>query len=109
MTTKAKEWSRVNKRSNLTKKLKNYGGASALSLLITLNACGPKDLDVKKAADEYQDKIEKVEKLNKRLNKENKEMNEIQEEITKTQQEIIDANREVEEAKAKLQQESISL
>jgi peptidoglycan hydrolase CwlO-like protein len=109
MTSTEKHMSKSNTWNNLRKKLKVLWWASALSLLITLNGCGPADLNVKKAADKFQEKTEKVDKLKKKLKNKEKDLKELQEEIKKTEWDITDAEKEAAEAKDELQKESGNL
>lgn len=109
MTAPEKQISKSNTWNNLRKKLKVLGWTSALSLLITLNSCGPADLNVKKAADKFQEKTEQVGKLKKKLKNKEEDLKELQEDIKETQEDITDAEKEAAEAKKQLQKESGNL
>ncbi len=116
MKNEIKKLSRSNTRNNLRRKMKILGWTSALSLVILLNSCGPADLDVKKSADKFQQKTEKVNKLKKSLkNKEEKikdlqqDIKDIETEIKVIETNITDAEKEAVDAKVELQKESKKL
>ncbi|HMS91411.1 MAG TPA: hypothetical protein PKC87_04280 [Candidatus Absconditabacterales bacterium] len=102
MTSSEKHLSKSNNWKTFKSKLKTLGGAGALSILITLNACGPEDTSVKKAAERYQDATERVEKAKENLK--NKEA--LFEDAQKALQE---AEKEAINAKENLKQESSRL
>ena len=108
-TESKKQASRFNTRDTFSKKLKTLGWAGALSLLITLNACWPADLNVKKSADKFQQKTEKVDKLKKSLKNKKEDLKELQDDIKNIEGDITNAEREAAEAKQELQKESEKL
>lgn len=109
MKDQEKKLSKSNTRNNLRKKLKTLGWASALSLIILLNSCWPADLNVKKAADKFQSKTEKVDKLKSKLKDKKEDLKELEEEINNTITDISNAEKEAAEAKEELQKESEKL
>ncbi len=109
MTNLENKLPKSTKRKTFKSKLKTLGGAGALSILMTLNSCGPKDLDVKKMAEKYQDATEHVEKAKNNLKNKEEAVKNAQEALQKAHQELIDAQKEASEIKTELKKESNKL
>jgi len=90
-------------------KLKTLGWAGSLSILVTLNACGPKDLDVKKAAERFQEATEQVDKAKDNVKDKEAEKRDAERALEEAKQKLIDAQKEAADAKEDLQQESYKL
>lgn len=109
MTSSEKHLSKSNNWKTFKSKLKTLGWAGALSILITLNACGPEDTSVKKAAERYQDATERVEKAKDNIKDKEVSKKDAEKELEEAKKKLIDAQKEAAEAKEDLQQESSKL
>jgi len=90
-------------------KMKNYGYSLMLVTALWLTWCWSDDLNVKKAAEEYQEKIENVETKKENLKNKEEALKDAQEDLQKASQELIEAQKEASEAKKDVKTESNKL
>ena len=75
--------SRVNTRESLRKKMKNFGYASMIALTLggTLPGCDSNKTEVKKSAETYQEAVDNVKALEKKIKNKKEEIGEDKEEL----------------------------
>jgi len=90
-------------------KLKNYGYSVMLISILWLAWCGSHEIEVKKAAEKYQNAIENVKIAKEKLKNKEEKLEKTQEELQEAKKNLIDAENKEEEAKKELKQESNKL
>ena len=102
MKNSEKKLAKSNNWKTFKSKLKTLGWAGALSLLITLNACGPADTKVKKAAERYQEATEQVEKAKESLKNKQESFEDAQKALQEAEQEAINAKENLKQESSRL-------
>lgn len=109
MNNTEKKLSKSNNRKTYKGKLKNYGYSLMLISALWLNGCGSHNLDVKKAAEKYQDAIENIQDKKEHLKKEQDALKKAEKYVKEAEKELIEAEKAAEEAKEELKNESEKL
>ena len=109
MTAPEKKLSKSNNWKTFKGKLKNYGYSLMLISALGLTWCWSSDLDVKKAAEKYQDAIGNVDKAKDNVKSKEEALKDAQKDLIDAQKTFIDAEKDAQEAKKDLKGESNKL
>ncbi len=101
-----KKLSRSNNWKTFKSKTKNFGYSIALISALGLTWCDSNTLEVKKAAEEYQEAIENVQEAKENLKEKQEALKDAQKKVFEAQKDLIEAQKKEAEAKNNVKKES---